>query len=108
MRVGRHHTEVTAPRAPSPRLGYALAATAAALWGLNGSLARFLLDDGLPSARLAELRSVFTALVLLGVLAAVRPGAMRVRRADPPRVALLGVGGAGPQTPPFFIRGRRL
>jgi drug/metabolite transporter (DMT)-like permease len=39
----------------SPRLGYALAATAATLWALNGSLAKFLLDDGMPPERLAEL-----------------------------------------------------
>jgi drug/metabolite transporter (DMT)-like permease len=103
MQTGRHPTEVTGPRARSPRLGYALAATAAALWGLNGSLARFLLDDGLPAARLAELRSVFTALVLFGVLAAIRPGAMRIRRADVPRFALLGIVGLALNTVLYFV-----
>jgi hypothetical protein len=37
------------PRRRSPRLGYALAATAATLWALNGSLAAFLLDDHMPA-----------------------------------------------------------
>jgi drug/metabolite transporter (DMT)-like permease len=79
-------------RSRSPRLGYALAATAAALWGLNGSLARFLLDDGVPSARLAELRSVVTAAVLLGVLVVVRRPSLRVERGDLPRFVFLGLG----------------
>ncbi len=35
-----------------PALGYLLAASAAILWSLNGSLARFLLDDGLGAERL--------------------------------------------------------
>lgn len=92
-----------AARHRSPRLGYALAATAAALWGLNGSLARFLLDDGFPSARLAELRSVVTALVLLAVLAATHRHALRVGRADLPRFALLGIVGLAMNTVLYFV-----
>jgi drug/metabolite transporter (DMT)-like permease len=77
----------------SPRLGYALAATAATLWALNGSLARFILDDHMPAARLAELRSVCAFLILAGALAIARPRLLRIRRPDLPRFALLGIVG---------------
>ena len=80
-------------RSRSPKLGYALAATAATLWALNGSLSKFLLDDHMPPARLAELRSVFAfAGIALG-LAIRRPRLLRIRRADVGRLALIGVVG---------------
>lgn len=77
----------------SPKLGYALAATAATLWALNGSLARFLLDDHMPSARLAEMRSVCAFVAFAGALAIVRPKLLRVRRRDLGRLTILGVVG---------------
>jgi drug/metabolite transporter (DMT)-like permease len=95
-------------RRRSPRLGYALAATAAALWGLNGSIARFLLDDGVSSARLAELRSVVTALALLGILLAVRRPALRVDRTDLPRFVFLGLAGLTLNSVLYFVAIDRL
>jgi drug/metabolite transporter (DMT)-like permease len=95
-------------RRRSPRLGYALAATAAALWGLNGSIARFLLDDGVSSARLAELRSVVTALALLGILIAVRRPALRVDRTDLPRFVFLGLAGLTLNSVLYFVAIDRL
>lgn len=68
-----------------------LAATAATLWALNGSLARFILDDHMSAARLAELRSVFAFLILAIALAVARPRLLRIRRTDLPRFALLGI-----------------
>jgi drug/metabolite transporter (DMT)-like permease len=87
----------------SPRLGYALAATAAALWGLNGSFSRLLLDDGLPAARLAEMRAVITAVVLFAILAALRPRLLKVERADLPRFALLGIAGLALNNALYFV-----
>jgi drug/metabolite transporter (DMT)-like permease len=80
-------------RTRSPRLGYALAATAATLWALNGSLARFLLDDHMPAARLAELRSACTFVALAGALAIARPRLLRIRPKDLGRFTVLGVVG---------------
>ena len=77
----------------SHRLGYLLAAGAATLWALNGSLARFLLDDHMPPARLAELRSVCTFLVLAAGLGFARPRLLAVRRRDIGRLTILGVVG---------------
>lgn len=80
-------------RTRSPRLGYALAATAATLWALNGSIARFLLNDHMPPARLAELRAVCTFVVLAVVVALVRPRLLRIDRRDLGRLSIVGIVG---------------
>jgi drug/metabolite transporter (DMT)-like permease len=77
----------------STRLGYLLAAAAASMWALNGSLARFLLDDGVSALRLAQMRSLLSWVILLGVVAVARPGLLRVERRDVPRLAFLGIAG---------------
>jgi drug/metabolite transporter (DMT)-like permease len=86
-----------------PRLGYALAATAATMWALNGSLSRLLLDDGVSALRLAELRGVLSFVMLATALAIARPRLLRIRRQDIPRLAFLGVVGlAGVHATYFF------
>jgi drug/metabolite transporter (DMT)-like permease len=82
-----------APHTRRPALGYALAATAATLWALNGSLARFVLDDHMPPARLAQLRSLGTFVALAAALAIARPRLLRIRRADIPRLTVFGIVG---------------
>jgi drug/metabolite transporter (DMT)-like permease len=77
----------------SPRLGYALAALAAAMFALNGSLARFLLDDGISAAHLSQLRVTLAFVVLAGTLAIVDRGRLRIARRDVPRMAWLGIVG---------------
>lgn len=95
-------------RARSPRLGYALAATAATLWALNGALSRLLLDDGMPALRLAQLRAAVTAVVLIVVLGIARPRLLRIRRADLPRFALLGIAGLALNNALYFVALHRL
>src|SRR5437588_30028 len=95
-------------RTRSPKLGYALAATAATLWALNGSLARFLLDDHMPPARLAELRSVCTAAALLAVLVIARPKLLRVQARDIGRLTILGVVGLAGVNALYFAAIARL
>jgi drug/metabolite transporter (DMT)-like permease len=103
----RRHTVPMPARTRSPRLGYALAASAAAMWALNGSLARFLLDDGLPALRLAQLRSLISFLILAGALALTRRDLLRVRREDLPRLAFMGIAGlAGVHATYFLAIGR--
>jgi drug/metabolite transporter (DMT)-like permease len=77
----------------NPKLGYALAATAATLWALNGSLARFLLNDHMPPARLAELRTVGTFLVLAAALALARPQLLKINPRDLGRLTFFGIVG---------------
>ena len=87
----------------STRLGYLLATSAAAMWALNGSLARFLLDDGVDALRLSQMRSLLSWAALVAVVAAVRPALLRIDRQDWPRLAILGVVGlAGVHATYFF------
>jgi drug/metabolite transporter (DMT)-like permease len=81
------------PRRRSPRLGYALAAVAAALFALNGVLARFLLDDGVSAMHLSQMRSTVSFVLLAGGLALVDRRRLRVARADVARLAWLGIAG---------------
>lgn len=92
----------------NPKLGYALAATAATLWALNGSLARFLLNDHMPPARLAQLRSVGTFVVLAAVLALTRPKLLRVNPKDLGRLAFFGVVGLAGVNALYFAAIARL
>ena len=82
----RHNAPV-----PNPRLGYILVALSAACSALNGSLARYLLDDGMSAVRLSQLRSAVAFVLLLGGLAAVLAATrLRIARADVAKLAWLG------------------
>ena len=96
------------PADRSPRLGYALAASAATLWALNGSIARFLLDDHMPAARLAELRSVCTFVAIGAALALYRPRMLRVERRDLRQFVLFGMVGLSGVTAFYFAAIARL
>jgi drug/metabolite transporter (DMT)-like permease len=84
---------VSTVRERHPARGYALAAAAAAMWALNGSIARYLLDDGINAFELSELRSLGSWLILLVALGLARPDLLRVERRELPALALLGVAG---------------
>jgi drug/metabolite transporter (DMT)-like permease len=86
-----------------PARGYLLAATGAALFSLNGIWARYLLDDGVDAARLSQLRSAGSWLILLAVLALSRPDLLRVDRNLLPGLALLGVIGLAGVHVAYFL-----
>jgi drug/metabolite transporter (DMT)-like permease len=92
----------------SLKLGYALAATAATLWALNGSLARFLLNDHMPPARLAELRTVGTFVVLAAALALTRPQLLKVNPKDLGRLTFFGIAGLAAVQALYFAAIARL
>lgn len=73
--------------------GYALAAAAATLWALHGSLAIFLIDDGVEAPRLSEMRSAGSFLILLAALALVNRPLLKVTRRDVRLLAVLGIPG---------------
>jgi drug/metabolite transporter (DMT)-like permease len=73
--------------------GYALAAAAATLWALHGSLSRYLLDDGVDAYRLSQLRSAGSFALLVAFLALWRAPLLRVERVDVPLFAFLGIAG---------------
>ncbi|MGH2933231.1 MAG: hypothetical protein ACRDL2_01765, partial [Gaiellaceae bacterium] len=66
-------TEAPLPVQPArhrhPRLGYAMAAAAALLWGVNGTVSKVILASDVSSERLREVRSAGAALGLLTIIA---------------------------------------
>ena len=90
-------SEAPLPVAPAdrrrPRLGYVMAAGAATLWGVNGTVAKVILASGVSSLRLAQVRSLgaFAGLVL--VVLATSPSRLRVRTRELPYLAAFGIGG---------------
>jgi len=91
-----------------PARGYALAAAAAAMWALNGSMARYLLDDGVGPFELSEMRSLGSWLILLVVLGLTRPQLLRVDRHELPALAFLGVAGLAAVHACYFAAIERL
>lgn len=71
----------------------ALAATV--LFGINGTVSKVVLDNGLSSARLVETRSAGSAVCLLVFLLLTRPAALRARPAELAFLAVAGVVGIG-------------
>ena len=85
-----------------------LAAAGAAMFGLNASLARYLLDDGVDPARLAQLRSMGSWLLLLAGLGLARPELLRVDRRELPSLLLLGTVGLAGVHAAYFLAIERL
>ncbi len=76
-----------------PRLGYAMAMTAAALWAVNGAVSKVILAHGISSLQLSEVRSTGAFLGLALVLALVAPDRLRVTRRELPFLIFFGVCG---------------
>jgi drug/metabolite transporter (DMT)-like permease len=75
-----------------PRLGYAMALTAAALWAINGVVSKVIIESGgVPSQRLTEVRTTGAFVLLFAALALARPESLRVRRAELPVLLTFGV-----------------
>jgi drug/metabolite transporter (DMT)-like permease len=81
------------PRDRRPLLGYGMVLLAATLFAVNGTVSKVILDAGLPSSRLAQIRST-GALVGFGlVLALTSPARLRLRARELPILVLFGVFG---------------
>jgi drug/metabolite transporter (DMT)-like permease len=91
-----------------PRLGYLLAAVAALMFAVNGSLARYLLDDGVSATRLSQLRVTVAFVLLGGALALLDRRRLRIARADVPRMAWLGLAGVAIVQLSYFLAIERL
>src|SRR3954464_9861021 len=76
-----------------PRLGYAMAALAAVLWGINGAVSKVILASGLSSERLAQVRSLGAALGLVLILTLTAPGRVGLTRRALPYLVVFGVAG---------------
>jgi drug/metabolite transporter (DMT)-like permease len=76
-----------------PLLGYAMVAGAATLFAINGAVSKVILESGLSTERLSEVRVTGALVGLSAGLAATRPRALRVRARELPFLAFFGICG---------------
>ena len=76
-----------------PLLGYAMVAVAATLFAINGAVSKVILESGLSTERLSQVRVTGSLVVLAAGLAATRPRALRVRTRELPFLAFFGICG---------------
>jgi drug/metabolite transporter (DMT)-like permease len=90
-------TEAPLPVEPArhrrPRTGYVMAATAATLWAINGTVSKVILASGVSSLRLSQVRTTGALAGLVLVLLMTAPDRLRVRRRELPFLAFFGIGG---------------
>ena len=91
-----------------PRLGYLLAAVAALMFAVNGSIAKVLLDDGVSAVHLSQLRATLSFALLAGALVLVDRSRLRIARADVARMAWLGIAGLALVQHTYFLAIDRL
>jgi len=99
---------VRVPPARHAARGYVLATAGAAMWALNGNMARYLLDDGVSALRLSQLRSFGSWVVLVCALLVWRRDLLRVDRGELPALAFLGVAGLALVHATYFVAIERL
>jgi drug/metabolite transporter (DMT)-like permease len=76
-----------------PRVGYAMAAGAATLWAINGTVSKVILASGVSSLRLSQVRTTGALVGLVLVLLVTAPSRLRARARELPYLALFGIGG---------------
>jgi drug/metabolite transporter (DMT)-like permease len=91
-----------------PRLGYLLAAVAAAFFGINGSVVRAAFERGVDAAPLSQFRVTVAFALLAVTLALVAPRRLRIARADVGRLAWLGIAGVAIVQFSYFLAVERL
>ena len=107
-RVWQPQWAAHAPDRRRPRLGYLLAAVAAAMFAVNGSIAKLLLEDGVSASHLSQLRVTVAFVMLAGALALVDRRRLRIARADVPRMAWLGLAGVAIVQLSYFLAIERM
>lgn len=84
---------VTPARRRRPRAGYAMAAGAATLWAVNGTVSKVILASGISSLRLSQVRTTGALLGFVLVLLATDRRRLRVRVRELPFLAVFGIAG---------------
>jgi Predicted permease, DMT superfamily len=96
------------PRLRRPLVGYGMVLVAAALFGVNGSVAKVALSSGMSSLRLTEARCAGACLGLLLIVLVRSPAALRISRAEVLRLAVFGVCGVALVQLFYFLAIHRL
>ena len=99
---------VRLPQERHPRVGYACLVVAAVLFAVNGTVSKVILDGGVSSLRLTELRCA-GALVGLGLLLlALSPQRLRASWRELPLLAAFGIAGVAATQWFYFVAIARL
>ncbi|TMG34488.1 MAG: DMT family transporter [Chloroflexi bacterium] len=100
----------SAEPAPQVRLalGYAFALGGATCFGIGGVIAKTAFNAGVEPAVLAEWRVLFGFLAFLAIVAAWRPAALRIRRADLTLFLAFGVAGLAGVSLVFYLAIQRI
>ena len=96
------------PRLRRPLVGYGMVLVAAALFGVNGSVAKVALSSGMSSLRLTEARCAGACLGLMLIALVHSPAALRISRAEVLRLAVFGVCGVALVQLFYFLAIHRL
>lgn len=96
------------PEERRPLLGYAMVWTAATLFAVNGTVSKVILESGVSSLRLAQIRSTGAVLVLGVVVAVVARRTLRVGRDELVSLAAYGIAGLALVQLLYFLSIRRL
>ena len=91
-----------------PLVGYGMVLVAAALFGVNGSVAKVALSSGMSSLRLTEARCAGACLGLMLIVLVRSPAALRISRAEVLRLAVFGVCGVALVQLFYFLAIHRL
>jgi drug/metabolite transporter (DMT)-like permease len=93
---------------PRPALGYAMVALAATLFAVNGTVSKVILDRGLDSQQLTEVRCAGALLGLTIIALALRPSSLRIRRNELSLLIALGIGGLALVQWSYFVAIHRI
>ena len=96
------------PRLRRPLVGYGMVLVAAALFGVNGSVAKVALSSGMSSLRLTEARCAGACVGLMLIVLVRSPAALRISRAEVLRLAVFGVCGVALVQLFYFLAIHRL
>ena len=77
-----------------PGVGYTCLVAAAVLFAINGTVSKVILDSGVSSLRLTELRCAGALAGLAVVLLLIAPERLRVSKRELPLLAAFGIAGA--------------
>ena len=91
-------------RERQPAIGYALALGAGTLFAINGTVSKVILESGISSLRLTQVRTTGALIGLAVIILLTRPGDLRTNRCELHYLAAFGV--FGDQEPPLAKMGR--
>lgn len=91
-----------------PAAGYTMVISAALLFALNGTVSKVILQSGISSLELTQVRATGAFLGFALVLAVARPGSLRLTRREVPYLVVFGIAGVAMVQWLYFVSIGRL